>query len=90
MLKEELKKKIPEKYRLTPEFNILLKIIKEQKLDTKDKLKKYIADEIKTNQEWLDVRKKANSEGTMNRWMIQRARKIEFYKTLKNKILQLL
>ena len=89
-LKENLKKKIPKKYQETPEFNILLKIIKQKKLDTAGKLREYINREITVDQEWLNERKRMNTDGTMNRWMVKRAKRIDFFKTLRNKILKLI
>ena len=88
--KEDLKNKIPAKYQFTPEFNILLKIIKQKKIDTPDKLKKYINKQIKEDQAWINERKKYSVEGTMSRWMIGRTRRLDFCKVIKKKILGLI
>lgn len=90
MLKDELKKKIPKKYQETPEYNIFLKIIKQKKLTDKENLSLYIAKQIKEDQDWLNSKEKMNTEGTMNRWIVQRAKRLDFYKTLQDKIIKLL
>ncbi len=90
MLKDELKKKIPKKYQETPEFNILLKIIKQKKIKTSEKLKEYTNKQIAEDQNWLKSREKMNKDGTMNRWLVQRAKRIDFYKTLRKKIMSLI
>lgn len=89
-LKEKLRKTIPEKYQLTPEYNIFLKMIKQKKIDTLDKLKNYIDKQIKEDQKWLKEKSKFSKEGTMNRWLVKRAKRLDFFKTLKKKILNLL
>ncbi|RLE47940.1 hypothetical protein DRJ25_01155 [Candidatus Woesearchaeota archaeon] len=89
-LREELKKKVLEKYRQTPEYNILLKIIKQKKISTTEKLKKYVQKQIKEDQEWLETREKNNKDGTMNRWLVRRAKRLDLFKTLDKKILKLL
>ena len=88
--KEDLKNKIPIKYKYTPEFNILLKIIKQNKINTPDKLKKYINKQIKEDQAWLKERQKTSVEGTMNRWLVRRAKRLDFCKVIKKKILDLI
>ena len=88
--KEDLKNKIPIKYQYTPEFNILLKIIKQNKINTPDKLKKYINKQIKEDQAWLKERQKTSVEGTMNRWLVRRAKRLDFCKVIKKKILDLI
>ncbi len=90
MLKEELKKKIPKKYQETPEFNILLKIIKQNKLTDVPEFRLYLNKQIREDQDWLNSREKMNKDGTMNRWLTKRAKRLDFYKTLKRKILMIL
>jgi len=52
--------------------------------------KKYVQKQIKEDQEWLETREKNNKDGTMNRWLVRRAKRLDLFKTLDKKILKLL
>ena len=83
-LKETLNQKIPRDLQQTPEYNILLNLIKKEKITSVEGLRHYLAAEIKKYKQCL---KECNAAGsTTNRKRGKEAHTIEFLELIKQKI----
>ena len=88
--KDIVKKKIPARYRSTPEFNVFLSMLRKRNIKNKDQLNNYLAKEIKRCNDWFKKNKKNSKEGTMRRWLAYYTKKLDFLKLIKNKVLKYL
>ena len=83
-LKELLKNKISTEIQKTPEYKILLNLIKKEKITSVEGLRHQIYAEINKNKECLE---ECASGSTKNRFRSKEAHNIEFFETIKKKIL---
>ena len=88
--KDILKKKVPEEVRFTPEFRVLLAVIKKQDIKSSMGLKNYTNSEIKSLKDWIKTNKKQNIKGTMRRHIVKKQKQIDFYALIKKQVLKYL
>ncbi|MBW2968794.1 hypothetical protein KY314_01615, partial [Candidatus Woesearchaeota archaeon] len=67
VLKDILKTKVPKDIQATPEFRILLAIIKRKKIKGPAGLRAHVKSEIKLCREWIKKNQKQSKQGTMQR-----------------------
>ena len=84
---DTLKKNVPEDIRQTPEFKTLRALLKSENIRSAVGLRSYISAEIKRCQEDL---KKLRNGSTKNRLRVRCAKKLDFLKIIKNKVLRYL
>jgi len=85
--KDTLKKKVPEDIQYTPEFKTLLALIRKEDIKSAIGLRSYVTNEIKRCQEQL---KSLRNGSTKNRHRVLCAKKIDFLKIIKTKVLRYL
>jgi hypothetical protein len=88
--KDEVKAKIPEDIQFTPEFKVFLKWLGEKGVQDTSQLRRFVAEEIKSHDSWLKTNRKSSVEGTMNRWLREHTRQLEFWKLIDAKVLKYL
>ncbi|MBW2978707.1 hypothetical protein KY304_01180 [Candidatus Woesearchaeota archaeon] len=87
VLKDILKTKVPEDIQATPEFRILLAIIKRKKIKGPAGLQTHVKSEIKLCREWIKKNQKQSKQGTMQRHLKKYTNKLDFYELINKKIL---
>ena len=90
MVKEALKKAVPDFVKQTPEWIVFLRWISQNKVRTRDQLKKKLSDEIKKCQKQLKTDMKTSVSGTKTRIVRQCAKKLSFLKLARDKIVKYL
>lgn len=84
-LRELLNEKISTEMQQTPEYKLLLNLIKKEKIQSTEGLRHYIAAEIKRNKDCLTECCKAGT--TSNRKRAKETRNIDFLELIQRKIL---
>jgi len=87
-VKEDLKKKVPDFVKETPEWTVFLRWISQRKITTRTQLKSKIDTEIKECQELMKTSMKSMRGGTNTRIVRSCAKKLDFLKLAKNKIIK--
>lgn len=85
-VKEDLKRKVPERVKSTPEWHVFLHWLKENRVRTADELKSRVADEIGRYEELLKKRQKDMRLGTNMRLVRSYAYRLSFLKLCRDKI----
>lgn len=86
MVKEVLKREVPERVQQAPEFNVFLRWCGQKKIKNRVQLKKVLREEIDEAQKKLKKRQKDMREGTNTRLTRQHAQKLKFLKTCRDRI----
>lgn len=86
MVKEVLKREVPERIQQAPEFSVFLRWCGQKQIKNRVQLKKVLNEEITQCQQVLNKRKKEMREGTNTRLARQQAQKLKFLKTCRDKI----
>lgn len=84
--KETLATKIPTDFQTTPEYKLLLNLLKKENIKSAEELRHYLSAEIQKNKECLGTCNEAGS--TSNRKRVKEAHTLEFLLLIKNKILK--
>jgi hypothetical protein len=90
MVKEVLKKSVPDFVKGTREWTVLLRWISQKNIRTRDQLKKTVREEIKTCQEVMKTRMRHMRGGTNTRIVRQCAKRLDFLKVVRDRILKYL
>ncbi len=85
--KDILKRKIPEDIQFTPEFKVLLAIIKRKDIRGPASLRTHVKSEIKSCRDWIKKNQKQSKQGTMRRHLKRYNDKLDFYELVRKKVL---
>jgi len=88
--KDNIKKKVPSYMQGTPEFKVFLALVKKEDIRGPASLKAYLDTNIAKLKADFKEKKKANRNGSMNRRLRPIAKKLDFLKLIKQKILRYL
>lgn len=88
--KNELKKKVPEDIQFTPEFKILLSIIKKENISSADALKAHVLAKIRNCRDWIKENQPQSIGGTMRRHLKKYTDVLDFYELINKKVLRYL
>ncbi len=88
MVKAILKRKVPAYVQETPEWPVFLRWISQKNIRTSAQLKDTLSAEIKDCQDMLKVRMKNMRQGTNNRTARKYAKKLDFLKVVRDKIVK--
>ena len=88
MVKEILKKSVPDFFKETPEWSVFLRWISQRKIRTRDQLKKTVREEIKTCQDTMNTAMASMRGGTNTRIVRACAKRLDFLKLARDKILK--
>ena len=88
MVKVLLKKQVPAYVQETPEWGVFLRWVSQKKIRTRDQLKKTIKDEIKKCQETMNKNMASMRNGTNTRIVRQCAKKLDFLKLARDRIVK--
>jgi hypothetical protein len=84
-IKKELKEKLPEKAVKSPEFNTLLKLVKDEGIGSAAELREYLEENIGKINEWLEENRTA---GTITDERREKVRELEFLELIKEKVMK--
>ena len=90
MVKEVLKKKVPDFVKGTPEWSIFLRWISQKKVETPAQLKSTLKAEIDKCQKELKQNMSSMRQGTNNRLVRSCAKRLDFLKLARDKIVKYL
>ena len=88
--KDNIKKKVPDYFQSTPEFNVFLALIKREDIRGRTSLSTYLDANIKKLKKEIKEMNTANKEGTMTRRVRPAIKELDFLILIKNKILKYL
>jgi len=86
MVKEVLKKEVPERVQSAPEFRTFLQWVEENNIRNRKQLSRVLDEEIQSYQEKLNKRMKDMREGTNSRLTRDYSRRLKFLKTCRSRI----
>ena len=89
-VKEDLKKKVPDFVKSTPEWSVFLKWISQKKVKTAAQLKSTLNAEIKECETVMKKRMRESRLGTSTRIVRRCAKELDFLKLARNKIVKYL
>jgi hypothetical protein len=87
VFKNILKEKIPQDMQTTPEFKVLLAVIKRKKIRGPVSLRTHVKSEIKSCRDWIKKNQKQSVQGTMRRHLKRKNDKLDFYELINKKVL---
>ena len=90
VFKDTIKTKVPAYMQDTPEFKVFLALVKKEDIRGPASLRAYLDTNIANLKADFKEKKKANKNGSMNRRLRPIAKKIDFLKLVKLKILRYL
>ncbi|MBW3016663.1 hypothetical protein KY309_03580 [Candidatus Woesearchaeota archaeon] len=89
-VKEVLKESVPDFVKQTPEWPVFLRWISQRNIKTKAQLKSVLNAEIKDNQKKLESFSKPRTAGTNSRVLRPAAKRLDFLKVCRDRILKYL